>query len=183
MTLSETLHSLVPIFNWGWWQVVLFAFAIDWLAIKVIMYFEPLGLGKPLGTGKRQYWRTHLYGDLALPFGVASCIVVAQGLPNHEAWYTSKLWNIVVVLLGFAMIAGLEIWSKHTLRQLLMPSQLWHTFIAFPLLFYLTAMTLPAFFTIHAPLWAVVLAIVSFGFLAAMQIWDVIDPPDIKLTA
>ena len=183
MQLSERLGSVVPVFDWSWWQIVLFAFAIDWLAIKILFYFEPLGLGKPLGKGKRQYWRTHLYGDLVLPFGVASAILVARDLPNQHAWYTSTWWNVTVLLVGFAWIAGLEIWSKHTLRQLLMPSQLWHTCIAFPLLFYLAGMTIPAFFVVHEPLWAVAVAVGSFTFLGAMQVWDMLDPPDIKLTA
>jgi len=183
MQLSDRLGSIVPIFNWSWWQIVVFVFAVDWLAIKIIMYFEPLGLGKPLGKGKRLYWRTHLYGDLILPFGIASSILVARGLPNENAWYTSTLWNLTVVLLGFAWIAALEYWSKHTFRQLMMPSQLWHTFIAFPLLFYLAGMTVPAFFVVHAPLWAVLAAIASYSFLSVMQLWDMLDPPNIRLTA
>jgi len=183
MQLSERLGSVVPVFDWSWWQIALFVFAIDWLAIKIIFYFEPLGLGKPLGKGKRQYWRTHLYGDLVLPVGVASCVIIAQGMPSRDAWYTSTWWNVVVALLGFVMIAGLERWSGHTQRQLVMPSQLWHTFIAFPLLFYITAMTIPAFFAVGKPMWAVVLAVSCYSFLGAMQVWDMLDPPNIRLTA
>src|SRR6185312_6045199 len=122
MQLSEQLGSIIPIFNWSWWQIVLFTFAIGWLAITIISYFEPLGVGKPFGTGRRTSWRTLLYGDLVLPFGVASVIIIAQSLPHQHYWFMSAWWNIIAVLLGFAWIAGLEYWSGHTRRQLLMPS-------------------------------------------------------------
>ena len=183
MQLSEKLHSFLPIFNWSWWQILLFAFAIDWLALMVIAYFSPLGIGKPLGKGKRKHWKTQVYGDLFLPLGVASSVVVAQGMSTHQSWYTSSWWNIAAVTLGFAIVITMQLRSGHTSKQASSLFQLWHTYVAFPILFYLGAMTIVPMFIVHQPIWAFALALIGYTGWEAMIVWDTLRPPDISLTA
>ncbi len=183
MQLSSELHSFLPMFDWNWWQLLLFAFAIDWFALMVIAYFEPLGIGKPFGKGKRQHWKTQVYGDLFLPLGVASSIVVAQGMHATSAWYTSIWWNIAVIALGFAIVVIMQARSGHTRQQATSLFQLWHTYVAFPILFYLAAITVVPMFIVHSPILIFCAALLGYTGWEAMIVWDTIRPPDITLTA
>jgi len=183
MLLSDKLHSFLPIFNWNWWQLLLFALVIDWLVMMIIAYFSPLGIGKPFGKGKRQHWKTQLYGDLFLPLGVASSVVVAQGMHATSAWYTSVWWNISIIVLGFAVVIAMEIRGGHTRKQAMSLFQLWHTCVAFPILFYLGAMTIVPMFMVHEPILIFCLALVGYTGWEAMVVWDTIKPRDIELTA
>ncbi|HXY18236.1 MAG TPA: hypothetical protein VEH48_02355 [Candidatus Nitrosopolaris sp.] len=183
MQLSDKLHTFVPVFDWSWWQIFLLTFFIDWLAIHIILYLEPLGIGKPFGKSKRQHFRSNTYGDIFLPIAVASSIVVARGLNVQDVWYTSRWWNIAVVVFGYMLVIALDVQSDFTLRQSLTASKLWHTLIAFPIMFYLGVITLIPLISVHKPLWAFILAI--FGYLGWLffVIWDFRKPPDFRFAA
>ncbi len=183
MEPSDKINALLPIFNWSWWQVFLFTFVINWLLIHVVIKsFEPLGLGWPLGKGKRTYWRSALYGDIFLPFGLASSIVVLRNFNSGGAWYTSPWWNWLVIISGFFIIFFLDFRAGYTKKQYLMPSKLWHMLAVFPTFFYIGTMTLIPLFISHKPIWAFLLTIASYTAWFITVVMDFKNPPNVSLT-
>ncbi len=180
---AEKLHSIVPAFKWHWWQIWLFAFVINWVIIQIVLKgLEPRKWGPPLGKSDRVYWWSALYGDLFLPIGIASSIVTLRTFPAHETWYTSFWWNWTVFIGGFVIITLLDAQAKYTRRQLLMPSRLWHAYIAFPICFYLSLMTIIPMLVTHKPVWAVVLALFGYDVWGFTWVHDVFWPPDASRT-
>ncbi|MDB5160847.1 MAG: hypothetical protein JWO96_227 [Candidatus Saccharibacteria bacterium] len=178
MQPNDKLHTFVPVFNWSWWEVFLFTFVLGWVAIRIIKALEPLGWEKPLKRGGREIWRSGFYGDLFLPIGIASSIATLRNLAVNNQWYTGVWWNWTVFVLGFVVIIVLEYSGNYTRKQLRTPSKLWHTFIAFPIMFYLGLMSIIPLAIIHKPGWAVVLAIFGYGLWLLTYIHDIIWPPD-----
>ena len=182
MQPADKLHTFVPMFNWSWWQVFLFTFVLGWVAIRVIKGLEPLGWERPLKKDGREIWWSGFYGDLFLPIGIASSIVSLRNLGNISSWYTSVWWNWLVIVLGFVVIIALESSGNYTKKQLRMPSKLWHTFVAFPIMFYLGLMSVIPLVVIHQPSWAVILAITGYGLWLLTYVHDIVWPPDFTKT-
>lgn len=180
MTTSDRLHALIPVLDWNWWQLFLLFLVADWGIILAIKFFEPLGW-------KRAYWRSSLYGDVLLPAGIASAIVVTQHAELNGQWYASQWWNWVVFGAGWLIILAIEIYLVHprnghyNWRQIVSPSKLWHTII-FPFMFYFSVITIIPLFMSREPAWAFVLALVGYGGWLAMYLSDLIWPPDFSRT-
>lgn len=182
MKPSEKIHSLLPIFNWNWWQIFVVTFFVVWVLGRVIKGLEPLGWESPLKKGGRAIWWSGFYGDIFLPIGVASSSVTLRYLHAGSTWYTSVWWNWLGLILGYGIIITLELTSKYTTKQLLTFSKLWHTFLAFPLMFYMVFMTAIPLFVVHKPSWAFVLAFIAYGIWGFTYIHDLVRPPDFTKT-
>jgi hypothetical protein len=186
---SDKIHALVPVFDWSWWQIYLFALAIDWGAILVIMRFERLGWGLLPGTsirigpGNRQFFPSFIYGDLFLPLGIASSAVALRHFNSPEAWYASRWFNWLVLGAGVVISLIFEILAiggkRFTWKQELAPSKVWHT-IAFVLLFYLAVMTVIPLLVTRDPAWAAILAFVGYLGWAICVYLDGKIGPDIR---
>jgi hypothetical protein len=174
MTPAQTIHSILPVFNWSWWQVFIFVFITDWVIMRILKYIEPSEYKSPT-------WASAKYGDLFLPIGIASSIVVLRGFHNANAWYASIWWNWTVLVMGILINFSLrtvilyKILHKHNRKQHLAPSKWWHSFI-FAVLFYLVVMSLIPLFVIHAPRWAFTLALFGYGIWIATFMYDVAHP-------
>lgn len=182
MKPSEKLHSFLPIFNWNWWQILLVTFFICWVIGRIIKGLEPLGWEKPLKKDGRDIWWSGFYGDIFLPIGVTSSIVTVRYLSNTQTWYTSVWWNWLGLILGFAVIIFLETRGNYTKKQLLTLSKLWHTFVSFPFMFYLTFMTVIPLIVAHQPIQAVIFAIIGYGVWIFTFVHDLVHPPDFTKT-
>jgi hypothetical protein len=180
MSPADKLHSFLPVFNWGWWVIFLFTLLIDWGVVLLIKRFEPLGW-------KRAYWWSGLYGDIFLPLGIASSAVVLRSFKPYDMWFTSRWWNWLVLMLGILIIFLVEIvflfkkTQVYTKKQELMPSKLWHT-ILFPVMFYLSVITIIPLFSAHTPLWAFILALAGYGGWIFTVFHDIVHPPDFHKT-
>jgi hypothetical protein len=162
--------------------VFLVSFIICWVIGRIIKGLEPLGWERPFKKGGREIWWSGFYGDLFLPIGVTAGVITIRYLNNVPHWYTSVWWNWLGVVLGFMIIITLELTSKNTIKQLVTPSKLWHTFIAFPCMFYLVFVTTIPLFIIHKPISVVVIAVICYGVWDFTYLHDLLRPPDFSKT-
>lgn len=175
MSPSETIHAFIPIFNWGWWQVFAFVFITDWVIIRLLKRYEPASLKRP------DRWLSAKYGDLILPFGIASSVFILHGFHNSRVWYATRGWNWVVLITGIAVNLTLDLailnrtLHKYTNRQELAPSHLWHSLIFF-ILFYIAGMSILPILSLHTPLWAVFLAMFGYGGWLVTLLYDLTHP-------
>jgi hypothetical protein len=171
---SQILHTVVPIFNWQWWQVFLLVLITDWIVIRLIRHLEP-------AKYKRPQWQSGMYGDLFLPFGVASSVLITQHLANTPVWYTSAVWNWIVAITGLAInffvrvILNYRVLRKHSRNQLHAPSAYWHSLI-FVLVFYIIGMTAVPAVLLHKPTGIFLLAVVGYAGWAITFLYDVAHP-------
>ncbi len=178
--ISDKLNALIPLFDLNWWQLFAIFLIADWGIILAIKYFEPLGW-------KRAYWRSSIYGDIFLPIGIASAMIVTQQADLDDAWYATDWWNWLVFSMGWLIILGIELYLVHpknghySLKQLATPSRIWHTLI-FPFMFYFSVITIIPLFTTREPLWAFALALIGYGGWLSMYVLDLIRPPDFTRT-
>jgi hypothetical protein len=174
MTPSQTIHSVLIIFNWSWWQVFLFVLVADWATIRLLRYLEP-------AAAKRPDWLSGKYGDLFLPFGIASSVVVLQGFHDSGAWFAQPWWNWAVLITGIVVNISLDVvilhraLKKYTLKQELAPSNIWHSLI-FIVLFYMVGMTIVPLFSVHSPAWALLLAFFGYGGWGVTLLYDLAHP-------
>lgn len=178
MTIFASLT--LPFFDWNWWQLFSTFLIVDWGIILLIKYFEPLGW-------KRAYWRSALYGDIFLPIGIASAVIVTQRAQLADTWYVSNWWQLMVFAAGLLIVVSIELYLLHpkhghySLRQMVAPSKLWHALI-FPFMFYCSVITIIPLFTTRAPLWAFGLSLLGYGLWLAMFVTDLLWPPDFNRT-
>jgi len=178
MTPAESINSSLAIFNWNWWQVFLFTFTLAWIIGRVIKGLEPMGWERPLKKGGREIYWSGFYGDIFLPMAIASSIVILKNFDGRETWYTSTWWHWLGLLLGFVIILFLELRNEKTRERLFKPSKLYHTFIVFPIMFYLVFVTTIPMFVSHKPTWAFVMAFICYGIWDLTYMHDVLHPPD-----
>lgn len=175
MSISSNIHGLIPIFNWSWWQVFLFAFIADWGVMQILHHYERST------AFQRPPWNSARYGDLFLPIGIASSILVLHNFHNFNSWYSSLLWGWIILISGLTINVTVE-WlvlykrlGKYTRKQLLSPGNIWHTII-FTILFYLSVFSLPMLFIVHRPTWAFITAIFGYAVWTAMLVYDIGHP-------
>jgi len=172
---------LLPLLQWSWWQLFLFALLLDWV-MPALMY----GFNRP--EQQRPRWRTGVYGDVALPVAIASGLTVAQhdtsALPS---WYFSGWLQWCLLLAGLATTFLVEyvylhrIRRKYTVAQELAPSNLWHSGI-FPVMTYLAILALIPLLYIRQPSWEVALAVAGFAGWLLTLVWDFVWFPEFKPT-
>ena len=182
MNNSEKINALIPIFDWSWWQVFILTFTVCWLVGRIIKGLEPLGWEAPLKKGGRPIWWSGFYGDIFLPVGVTASIVTVKYMDSVDSWYTKMWWNWLGLFLGFFIIIFLETRGHYSKKQLLMPSKLWHTFVAFPFMFYLSFVSIIPLLITRKPSQAIVFAILGYGAWAFTYMHDVKHPPDYTKT-
>lgn len=108
-----------------------------------------------------------MYGDIFLPIGIASSIVVVRQFEHSNAWYVSNLVNWSILVLGLAIIIFLEFGMEYKIKhkknkfQVTSPSAIWHAIVFVPL-FYLAVISLIPIFVTHKPTWAFILALLGY---------------------
>jgi hypothetical protein len=162
--------------------VLLVTFTICWVVVCIIKGLEPLGWESPLKKGGRPIWWSGFYGDIFLPVGVTSSIVTIRHLDGFQTWYTSLWWNWLGILLGFVIIILLEARGNYTRKQLLTTSKIWHTLVSFPLMFYLTFMSIVPLIVAHQPIQSIIFAIIGYGAWGLTLIHDILKPPNYSKT-
>jgi hypothetical protein len=178
MMPADKIHALVPVFNWSWWQIFMVTLILDWGIFHILKWLDP-------PRRKSVHWWTNVYGDIFLPIGIASSTVILRNFSHAESWYSSRLWNWVVLILGaftvflveFVVVFKLQ--RRKTRHQELSPSNLWHALIFVPM-FYVSVIPLIPMFVTHHPGWAFFLAIIGYGGWLLTLIHDNIWPPENK---
>jgi hypothetical protein len=178
MTPAEKIQALLPVFNWSWWQVLLVTLIGDWGIFHILKWLDP-------PHRKSMHWWTNVYGDIFLPVGIASSVIVLRNFDKASSWYASRWWNWLVLIAGAVVVFLIEfvivykIQGRKTKHQELSASNLWHTAIFIPM-FYLGVVTLIPVLVTHSPAWAFGLAIVGYGGWFLMLVHDNIWPPEDK---
>jgi hypothetical protein len=173
MSLPQTLHSPLPVFGWDWWQILIFVFVCDWLMMRLLQRID-------FRRYKFEVGKTSLYGDMFLPFGVASTVRIAQQSHNPNVWYASLWWNVAILLSGIAIhfyIRYMYLYKKlrkTTIERQRALSVNWHSLVLV-LLYYMIGVTIIPAIVIHKPAYLVALMVVGYGGWLTPFIYDVLN--------
>lgn len=175
MSPSTKIHALITVFNLSWGKIYLIALCIDWLMMLLLRYVEPQGF-------KRPWWWSNIYGDIFLPLAIASSSTVLRQFTYKQTWYTSRAWNWIILLFGIILIIGIESLlltrSKYKPRDLRAYSKIWHSLI-FPVMFYLSVITLIPLIITRKPTTAFMGALIGYLIWLACVIRDwIVIPTD-----
>lgn len=177
MSLPQTLHSPLPVFGWNWWQIFIFVFVCDWLIMRLLQRID-------FRRHTFEVGKTSFYGDLFLPFGIASTIRIAQQLHNSNTWYTSWWWNVAVLLSGVLIhfcIRYMYLYKKlkkTTIERQLAINVNWHSLVLI-LLYYMIGVTIIPAIVVHKPAYLVALMVAGYGGWLTPFIYDMFHPQGI----
>ena len=175
--LSQTLHSPLPVFNWNWWQIFIFVFVCDWLIMRLLQRID-------FKRHTFEVGKTSFYGDLFLPFGIASGIRIAQQFHNPNVWYASALWSVVIFLSGASIhfyIRYVYLYKKlkkTTIERQRGLSVNWHSLLLV-LLYYMIGMTIVPAIVVHKPVYLVILMVIGYAGWLTTFAHDMFHPKGI----